>query len=403
MKRCFAYIRVSTERQKEIRASLIEQRSVIARYAEQNELQIVEWFEEVETAAKRGRKKFAQVVKRLRAGDAEGLIIHKIDRSSRNYHDWGDIGDLADAGIAVHFAHEKLELSSRGRRLMADIQAVVATDYIRNLREEVRKGINGALKQGLFPSGAPTGYLNHGRAKVKTICPVMGPLVRLAFELYATGRYTLAALLAELHARGLRTSHGPLSLNSLSKLLRNRFYIGLIVWKNGSQVFPGVHERLIPVHLFAKVQRLLHARIRQKVGCNDFRYRRLFTCRTCQRTLTGELQKGHVYYRCHGQACRGTSVREEEIEQAVRSAYERIMLTQAQLTALREYLRVFAEETSTASDDQEQLQLAALKQRHDRLVDAYVDGNIDQAAYGARKERLLVEQAAARGTASRDH
>src|SRR6185436_17353426 len=137
MKRCFAYIRVSTERQKEIRASLIEQRSVIARSAEQNELQIVEWFEEVETAAKRGRKKFAQVVKRLRAGDAEGLIIHKIDRSSRNYHDWGDIGDLADAGIAVHFAHEKLELSSRGRRLMADIQAVVATDYIRNLREEV--------------------------------------------------------------------------------------------------------------------------------------------------------------------------------------------------------------------------------------------------------------------------
>ncbi len=51
----------------------------------------------------------------------------------------------------VHFANESLDLQSRGGRLSADIQAVVAADYIRNLREETRKGFYGRLKQGLCP------------------------------------------------------------------------------------------------------------------------------------------------------------------------------------------------------------------------------------------------------------
>jgi hypothetical protein len=41
----------------------------------------------------------------------------------------------------VHFANDSLDLNTRGGRLSADIQAVVAADYIRNLREEAKKGI----------------------------------------------------------------------------------------------------------------------------------------------------------------------------------------------------------------------------------------------------------------------
>ena len=69
-----------------------------------------------------------------------GLIIHKVDRGARSLRDWADIGDLIDAGVDLRFAHDDLDLSTRGGRLTADIQAVIATDYIRNLREEVKKG-----------------------------------------------------------------------------------------------------------------------------------------------------------------------------------------------------------------------------------------------------------------------
>src|SRR5439155_659458 len=180
----------------------------IARYAERHVRQIASWFEERETAAKRGRAVFNHVLKLLREDKADGVIIHKIDRSARNLKDWADLGELIDRGVEVHFANESLDLHSRGGRLSADIQAVVAADYIRNLREETRKGFYGRLKQGFYPLPAPLGYVDRGKGKCKDPDPVRAPLVRKAFELYSTGRFNLYTLLDELHRLGLRNKGG---------------------------------------------------------------------------------------------------------------------------------------------------------------------------------------------------
>src|SRR5215468_4978011 len=217
MKQFYGYVRVSTAKQGEKGVSLQEQRDAIERYTQRNGLKISEWFEERETAAKRGRPIFNKMLKLLRSGKADGLIIHKIDRSARNLRDWADLGQLIDAGIQVHFANESLDLHSRGGRLSADIQAVVAADYIRNLREETRKGFYGRLKQGLYPLPAPLGYLNRGKGQAKTLDETRAVYVRKAFELYASGRYSLITLLAELTTLGLRNRNGkPLSINGLS-------------------------------------------------------------------------------------------------------------------------------------------------------------------------------------------
>lgn len=198
MKSCFAYIRVSTVRQGEHGVSLREQREAIQRYALRNTLTITAWFEEKETAAKRCRPVFNLMLKQLKQRKAHGVIIHKIDRGAGNLKDWADLGELIDQGIEIHFATESLDLRSRGGRLSADIQAVVAADFIRNLREETRKGFYDRLKQGLSPLPAPLGYKNAGAGKVKEPDPARAPLIRRAFELYATGRYSLDTLGEEL-------------------------------------------------------------------------------------------------------------------------------------------------------------------------------------------------------------
>src|SRR5579859_6826438 len=209
MKTFFGYTRVSTNKQGEQGVSLQEQHDAIARYAQRNELAIARWFEERETAAKHGRPIFGQMLKLLRQGKANGVVIHKIDRSARNLKDWADLGQLIDGGIEVHFSNESLDLHSRGGRLSADIQAVVASDYIRNLREETKKGLYGRLKQGFYPLGAPVGYLDMGKGgKLKELDPMQAPLVRKAFELYATGRFGLHRLRHEMHALGLRNRSG---------------------------------------------------------------------------------------------------------------------------------------------------------------------------------------------------
>lgn len=395
MKQCFAYIRVSTAKQEEQSASLGEQQSAIQRYADKQGLAIVEWFQEVETAAKRGRPIFTRMVKLLRAGKAEGLIMHKIDRSTRNYHDWAEISDLADRGISVHYANENLELASRGRRLMADIQAVFATDYIRNLREEIQKGINGRLREGLMPWHAPLGYLNNGKGKKKTICPVDGPLVRCLFELYASGRHTLHTLADEAYRLGLRNQRGGrLTFSSLGALLNNPFYIGLINHKKEGAVYKGVHDPLITKSLFDQVQNRLRRRTQQRIKKHVFTYRRLFRCATCGRSLVGERQKGHVYYRCQTKTCPTTCVREEAIEQAILEALTSLACSDKEREKLEAVAVELRQEDGSREEERRELwrcQFGAAKARHDRLVDAYLDGSLDKDTFESRKRGLLLE------------
>ena len=79
MKPCFGYIRVSTQKQGE-GVSLEAQKDAITAFASRNDLTVIRWFEEKETAAKSGRPVFNQMMRLLREGKAKGLIMHKIDR-----------------------------------------------------------------------------------------------------------------------------------------------------------------------------------------------------------------------------------------------------------------------------------------------------------------------------------
>ena len=88
----------------------------IALYAERHGIQIAEWFEERLTAAKRGRPLFTKMLKNLRRGEAQGVVIHKIDRSARNLRDWAELGELIDGGVLVHFAIDTFELASSAQQ-----------------------------------------------------------------------------------------------------------------------------------------------------------------------------------------------------------------------------------------------------------------------------------------------
>jgi site-specific DNA recombinase len=310
MKTYFAYVRVSTARQS-TGTSLAEQRLAIERYAKERRLPITHWFEEIQTAAKSGRSVFQDVIRRLDRKQAQGLILHKIDRGARNLWDWAHLGELMDQGTEVRFAHDDLDLDTRGGRLVADLLAVIAADCIRNIREETRKGFLGRLRQGLYPLPAPIGYLDRGSGKAKVPDPIKAPLVILAFQRYATGEYILRALAAELSQRGLSTRRGgPLTPTMLSRLLRRPFYAGTCTM--GEVSFPGIHQPLISPELFQRVQQVLR---RRKPGRrrfqHTFRYRRCLRCLVCGYALIGELKKGHTYYRCH--QCPGTCFREESL------------------------------------------------------------------------------------------
>jgi site-specific DNA recombinase len=393
MKSYFAYIRVSTVKQGEHGCSLIEQKASIEAYAQRHNLTITEWFEERETAAKQGRPEFNRLTGLLKRRMASGVIIHKIDRSARNLKDWAGLGDLLDLGIEVLFAHEGLDMHTRGGRLAADIQAVVAADFIRNLREEVRKGFYGRLKQGFYPLPAPRGYCDNGKAKPKTVDPIIGPLVGEAFKLYATGTYSVDTLRFEMAGRGLLGSSGkPLSPDAMSKLLHNPFYIGLMRIGTTGELFEGNHEPLVRKATFDRVQAILSGRFYPRKQNHTFLFRRLIKCEACGRSLTGERQKGHVYYRCHERSCRGLSLNENAVDAVVAKELSWLKLGGEGLGDLRD---LFREEIARERAGQGQVaaglvrDLGLVDQRLSRLTDAYIDQMIDKLTFEERRGELL--------------
>jgi len=397
MNQYFAYIRVSTARQGEQGVSLQQQREAIQRHAQRSGLEICRWFEEQETAAKQGRPLFNEMIKLLKARKVSGVIIHKIDRSARNLRDWSALGELIDQGVDVHFANESLDMRSRGGRLSADIQAVVAADYIRNLREETKKGFYGRLKQGLYPMPAPLGYLNIGKGQPKQPNPVAAPLVRNVFELYASGRYNFKSLRAEVTAMGLKTRSGkPITLKGLSTLLHNTFYIGLIHIERTNETYKGVHEPIVPKSLFDRVQDILSGRLNSRVIKHDFLFRRRLACRLCGNSMIGETHKGYIYYRCQTAGCPTTSIREDYAESVFLRSFAALKLADEERRYLWQKLRKMKDEDSQNQANSVaalELQLVHIDERLNRLTDAYIDRLIEKDLFEQRKNALLLESA----------
>ena len=398
MKPVFAYIRVSTVKQGEHGSSLTEQRCSIEQFASRHSLTITQWFEEKETAAKGGRTQFTLMLKLLHKGKAAGVIIHKIDRSARNLKDWADLGEMIDKGIEVHFAHESLDMKSRGGRLAADIQAVVAADFIRNLRDEVKKGMRGRLRQGLYPMQAPIGYLDQGGGQPKIPDPVMAPLVVQAFRLYATGEYNLYTLGKEVYGLGLRNIRGGrVTRTGLSTLLNNEFYIGIIHIKRTGERFQGVHEPLISKSLYDSVQVVLQGRTKKKGIKHPARYRKALKCLMCGYSLIPELQKGVLYYRCHTRECPRECVREDMIDAQVREILGLLLLSEEELRIIeREFSFLEKDRTEHLRDHikSKELGLENLESRMQRLTDAYIDQLLDNTTFEERKAALLNERVA---------
>lgn len=375
---------------------MTEQKAAIERFAQRYGLSITKDFEERETAAKSGRPVFLEMLKSLRKGKANGVIIHKIDRSARNLRDWADLGSLIDSGIEVHFASESLDLSSRGGRLSADIQAVVASDYIRNLREETKKGIYGRLKQGLYPFPAVIGYLDAGKGSPKKVDKIQAPLIRLAFELYSKGNIGLIDLSDVLYKKGLRNKKDKkVTINGLSTILHNPFYSGFILIIKTGEMFAGIHKPIITKALFDQVQTVFEGRNIPKRDKHFFVFRRHIYCAKCQNLYTAERQKGEIYYRCHTRNCTKGTIKENSVDQEVLKFLEPLELSPL------EY-RFFKQEALKQSDNRQaefeinhrrlQILQEKIKDRLSNLADAFVDGVFDRETYIQKKNQLLIEE-----------
>jgi len=219
LQKAVLYARVSSREQERDGYSIPAQIKLIEEFAKRNGYVLVEHFIDVESAGKVGRKSFSKMLEFVgKRNDISSIVCHKVDRLYRNLEDYVTVARLrAKREVKTVYLEAEYGDNAQGK-LMEGIALLMAKYYIDNLADEVKKGNREKIAQGGYPGNAPLGYLNDKTNKTIYPDPVRAPFVKMAFEKYATGVYTLRKLSQELYEKGFR-SRNELKVNANSLFL----------------------------------------------------------------------------------------------------------------------------------------------------------------------------------------
>ena len=241
----FLYARKSTEENDRQMLSIESQLAELKEFAAKEKLEIAATLTEAKTAKEPGRMKFGEMLARIEAGEANGILAWHPDRLARNSIDGGKIIYLVDKGKikSLKFPTFWFEDTPQGK-FMLNIAFGQSKYYVDNLSENVKRGIRQKLRRGEWPGWAPVGYFNDYKSRTILVDDKKHKLVKRIFEMYATGQYPLKTLSEKFYELGLRGNMDKkISPNAIHWILKNPFYYG--VFKHKNELYQGKHEPII--------------------------------------------------------------------------------------------------------------------------------------------------------------
>ena len=269
------YARVSDEEQVE-GYSLDAQRRAFRSLVESRDWTIYnEYVEEGKSARTEHidrRPVFKQVIADALGHKYDILVVHKLDRFSRNLRVTLEYFDkLLKAGITFFSISEQMDFTTPSGKVHLALLGAFAQYYSDNLSQETKKGWDERRKQGLYCGALPFGAMKgedgvpvpdkqERRASIDgndiTVHNYEG--LKMVFDLAAQGRSDRQVAMA-LNTMGYRTTgtHGsrPFSKDTVKDMLVNRFYVGHIPDRTGGWL-TAKHKPLIDLELFETIQRM---------------------------------------------------------------------------------------------------------------------------------------------------
>ena len=314
-------------------------------------MEIIEIFTESQSAKAPGRTVFNEMIRRLYAGEANGVLCWKLDRLARNFIDGGAIIDLLQSGKMQSIrTHEKFYLPSDNVLMMA-MEFGMANQFVRDLSVNVKRGLKNKAEKGWLPGIAPIGYQStpdreKGFKEIE-IDPERFPLVRRIFDLMLTGNYTAPQIwkmtkewnLTTIKRKKIGGHH--LSKSGIYALLANPFYYGRFEYPVGSgNWIQGKHKPMIEEEEFNHIQRMLGKKGKPCPKTHLFAFTGMMRCGFCGSSITAETktkrQKNgnvheYIYYHCtkrKNEACVEKSVEVKNLNAQIDELLSRITISE---------------------------------------------------------------------------
>jgi len=207
------------------------------------------------------RPALQQLLADVRAGKIDIVLVYKVDRLTRSLADFAKLIELFDVhGVSFVSVTQSFNTSSSMGRLTLNVLLSFAQFERELIGERVRDKIAASKRKGLWVGGpVPLGYA--AVDKKILVVPAEAAAVRTIFARYLE-LGSVRALAEDLDRRGIRSKPrrrstgrtvggGRFGVGALAYLLKNRFYIGELVYRG--EVHHGEHEPILDSALFEAV------------------------------------------------------------------------------------------------------------------------------------------------------
>jgi site-specific DNA recombinase len=407
----FLYARKSSESEDKQVASIASQIDELKELAKRNGLKIKDVLTEEKSAKAPGRTVFTNMIERIHAGEAQGIICWKLDRLARNPVDGGTISWSLQQGVIQHIQTFQRSYLPTDNVLMMSVEFGSANQFILDLSHNVKRGLRHKIADGWFPSKTPLGYLNN-TYKDPTKPPVYKDperfdLIRKLWEILLEKKYSILKMSEIAHEIGLRTrKQSKIVKSEIHYILTNPFYYGSFIWKK--ELCPGVHEPMITKSEFDAAQKIIRTSLRKdRYGCKEFAFTGLMKCGECGAGITAEdktkhCQNGNVhhytYYRCNKSVnpkCSQKTIRDTVLDEQIKDVLGRITIP----AEFHDWaMKCLKEDHEKEKQDQQTIRDArnnAVKlcdRKISSLIDLRLAEEIEPEVFKRRKEELLAEK-----------
>ncbi|MFH1407504.1 MAG: recombinase family protein [Patescibacteria group bacterium] len=296
------YIRESTEKQ-DSGYSPEHQENSIRQYAKSNNIQIIEIYKDLESGTSvKKRDDFQKMIDDALQHKFEIILVFHTSRFARNIKEARDYKQLLRQKLNIDVVSVTQNFGDDWKNpsafLTEGINELFDEHYSRQLSFWLRHSLSEKRRQGFQRGNPPLGYYKKsGDTKNWYIDPKESKIVREAFELYATGKYSFVDITVQFNSKGYRTKQeNEFTYSSIKYIISNRVYLGFI--PPGRKKLPetlGNHKAIIEEELFDKCQeiRLLRRRtIGRPVAQHRFYLLQgLLYCYSCIKHLKGKEEK----------------------------------------------------------------------------------------------------------------
>ena len=205
-KRCVLYPRVSTEMQVD-GYSLEGQRNVLSRFADREEMVIVDIYEDAGKSGKsiEGRPAFQKMLRDIENGlEIEYVLVYKLSRFGRNAADILNSLELIQSyGVNLLCIEEGIDSSQTSGKLLISVLSAVAEIERENIIEQTMNGRREKARQGGWNGGfAPYGYsLKDNKLIIEEDEAVA---IRKIFDMFTSSEIGYGGIAKQLNLQGIR-------------------------------------------------------------------------------------------------------------------------------------------------------------------------------------------------------